>query len=104
MAPVATLCIPGALLRSANDRLTAWLALGAGGWLFLSIIWHPGMSFSWFADWDMYTFTPYVVSVWTEVVASTQLDAMDLRHFSAFWIVTTVPHTWLWWRAWQGVP
>jgi hypothetical protein len=101
MAPVATLCIPEALLRSGASRLTLWLGLGACGWLFLLIIWHPGMGFGWFADWDIYTFTPYVVSVWTLTLASTQLRPMEFRHFSGLWIAMTLPHTWLWWRTWQ---
>ena len=103
MAPVATLCVPEALWRGGRSRLTLWLALGASGWLFLSAIWHPGLSFSWFSDWDIFALPPYVVSVCAVVVASTQLEAMDFRHFSAVWIALTAPHAWLWWRIWQGV-
>jgi hypothetical protein len=102
LAPVATVCVPEALLRSNRSRLTLWLALGASGWLFLSAIWHPGMGFGFFADWDIFSLTPYVVSVWAATIASTQLEAMDFRHFGALWLVVTVPHTWLWWWTWQG--
>src|SRR5262249_53721428 len=102
-APVATLCIPGALLLTRLDRLHLWLVLGAGGWLFLSAIWHPGAGYMWTSDWDIFALPPYAITIWVVTVASTRLNPADMQNFSALWVIMTAPHTWLWWRVWRGV-
>lgn len=97
LAPVATLCLPEALFRSrGSDPVAHWLALGSLGFLFLSSVWFP--VFGYYADWDIFSFTPYVVSAFTAYVALRHLPEASFQGLAAMWITSNAIHTYSFWR------
>lgn len=100
LAPVGTLCLPEALLRArGSDPVAQWLAVGSLGFLFLSSVWFP--VFGYYADWDIFASTPYVVSTLSAYVALRDLPARSFQGLAAMWIVSNVIHTYSFWRAFQ---
>lgn len=100
LAPVATLCLPEALAHARRaDKVTQWLALGSLGFLFLSSTWFP--VFGYISDWDIFAFTPYVVSCFTLYVALQQLPEVRFRRLAGMWVVSNVVHTFSFWRFFQ---
>ncbi len=100
LAPVATLCLPEALFRAhGSDPVARWLALGSLGFLFLSSFWFP--VFGYYADWDIFSLTPYVVSALSAYVALRHLPAKSFQGLAVSWIVSNGIHTYSFWRAFQ---
>jgi hypothetical protein len=95
LSPVAVLCLPEALWW-ARGTTARWLALGALGWLFLSLVWFP--VFGYVSDWDIFAGTPLVLTYLAIFVALQVMPPRRFRRLAFAWIAGTLPHTVAWWR------
>ncbi len=98
LSPLATLCLPEALLRS-RDETGRWLALGSLGCLFLSVTWFP--VFGYVPDWDIFTLTPLIMSFLAIYIGVTQMPPAGFRRLACAWIVGSLLHAASWWRYFQ---
>lgn len=97
LAPVATLCLPETFVRTRGaDDTARWLRLGSLGFLFLSFTWFP--VFGYIADWDIFAFTPYVVSCYTLYVTLQQLPEERFLRLAWMWVASNAVHTFSFWR------
>jgi hypothetical protein len=97
LSPLATLCLPEALLRS-RDGAQRWLALGSLGCLFLSVTWFP--VFGYVPDWDIFALTPLIMSYFAIYIGITEMAPAGFRRLACAWIVGSL-HTASWWRYFQ---
>ena len=101
LSPMAILCLPEAFWH-ARSVAARWLALGAVGWLFLSVIWFP--VFGHLGDWDIFAGTPLVLSYFGILVAVEVMAAKQLQRLAYAWLVVSLLHTLSWWNLFRTPP